>query len=90
MHMKKPGIEGTTLYPQKYVFLEPARLWVVHPLEDDMQLMGYGIGETIEVLEPSVQLLIASHEEKEFLELADGSIAYKCGEWPTVSKLNVS
>lgn len=87
MHLKKAGVPGTTMHPAKYVFLEPARLWVVHPDDDDMQLIGYGIGEIIEVMEPAVQYLVAIHDEKEFLELADGSIAYKHGnDWPTVGR----
>lgn len=61
---------GTSLHAIKYVFLKPARLTIRNG--EDHTVYGYGIGEQIEVLEPSMQYLVAGGVKLEQIPLADG------------------
>lgn len=72
MLYKKSCPEGTPLTPVTYQFLEPTRMRV-RQKDGTTILMGYGIGELIEVLEPQVQYLIVNHEILDTIPLADGS-----------------
>ena len=72
MYYKKHASEGSHLVPIVYRFLEPIKAKVRHP-DGTVILIGYGIGDKIEVLEPDVQLLLALHEKLTEIPLADGS-----------------
>jgi hypothetical protein len=90
VHIKKRGVPGTTMYAQRYVFLEPSRLWIVYPEDLRVELVGYGIGDTIDVMEPEIQDLGCSYEEKDFLELEGGGNAYtyrSTDDWPVVGRV---
>ena len=78
MIAKKSAPPGAKLVPHTYSFLKPAQLRI---RKDGVErLVGYGIGEQISVLEPSIQFLVASHEMLEEVPLEDGSFVV---EWPS-------
>lgn len=78
MIMIRPAPPGAKLVPTPYSFLKPARLRI-RDVDGVETLVGYGIGERIEVLEPGVQFLITSHEAHKEIPLADGGFIV---EWP--------
>ena len=64
--------EGTKMVPITYSFLEPAQ--VRKRLPDGTEvLMGYGIGDKIEVLEPTWWHPIVCFDKLKEIPLADGS-----------------
>lgn len=66
---------GTQMGIVKYMFLETARLTAISP--DGVEvLMGYGIGDIIEVIEPRTTFLIAGMELDE-ITLKDGTLLKK-------------
>lgn len=69
---------GASLTSVPYSFLKPARLLIRNAASTE-SLIGYGIGEKINVLEPSVQYLIASHRLHVEIPLANGGFII---EWP--------
>ena len=68
----------TSMTGIKYSFLKPARLRIRNEAGAE-SLVGYGVGEHIEVLAPAVQYLVCSYEKKKEIALADGSFVI---EWP--------
>lgn len=76
MILRKHCHPGTSLTDITYSFLKPARL-LIRNQDGTEVLTGYGIGEHITVLEPSVQLLICSNEQLEQIPLADGRMIVK-------------
>jgi hypothetical protein len=79
MIAKKSAPPGAKLVPHEYSFLKPAKLRIRN-VDGTERLVGYGIGERISVLEPSIQFLVASHEMLEEVPLEDGSFIV---EWPS-------
>lgn len=79
----KPNAVGATCYNKAYMFQQPAQLWVVNP-EGVGTLMGYGIGDIIEVVSPVLETLQCRHVEVDFVVLADGSKLLKPHVWPDV------
>lgn len=65
-----PG--GRGFRPVKYMFLTPERLTVIKPDGEKVD-MGYGIGDIIEVIEPSFQYCIMG-EETDCVPLKGGSV----------------
>ena len=63
---------NTKYVPTGYQLLEPVRLRVRRP-DGRVDLMGYGIGEVLEVLEPELQYAVVCHRRREEIALADGS-----------------
>lgn len=60
------------LVPTTYQFLAPTRMRVRRPC-GKVELMGYGIGETLEVMEPATQYLIPCYDLLKEIPLTDGS-----------------
>lgn len=63
----------TDYIPVTYQFLEPVRLRIHDPNTNQVTLMGYGIGDCVDVLEPRMQYLVPSVKRREKIALADGS-----------------
>lgn len=83
MHLVCHGVPGSPVFAKTYVFLKPGRLLVSTEIGGETTLMGYGIGDRIKVLEPRLQYMIIKYKEKPYLELADGTFAYKADDnWP--------
>ena len=82
MMYKKPAPPNATMVPTPYEFCEPVKLKIRKPDGTEI-LMGYGIGEKIEVLEPHMQFCIPSHEKWKEIPLADGSFVI---EYPSNMK----
>jgi hypothetical protein len=75
MRTIKTGPEPHVMVPVTYEFLEPARLHIRYP-NGYVKLLGFGIGEKIQVLEPCVQWgSDGIHTE---IPLADGSHILDC------------
>jgi hypothetical protein len=70
MHPEHPP--DATYVPVTYQFLEPVRLRIQRP-DGRVDLMGFGIGETIDVMEPAIQYCIPPRRRKESVALSDGS-----------------
>jgi hypothetical protein len=70
MHNEHPP--DATYVPVTYQFLEPVRLRIQRP-DGRVELIGYGIGETIDVMEPGVQYCIPPTRRLVSIPLADGS-----------------
>ena len=79
MIIEKQCPPGTKLTPVKYSFLKPARLRI-RDVNGFERLIGYGVGEQVEVMEPSVVFLIMNYDVKETILLSDGSVIV---EWPS-------
>lgn len=78
MFVKQSYPEGTSWIPHTYSFLKPARIKIRRP--DGLEvLMGYGIGEQIDVLQPSCTYLVCSYEPVDEVPLPDGGAII---EWP--------
>lgn len=78
MITKLAAPEDAKLIPTSYSFLAPARLRI-RDASGVETLVGYGIGEKIQVLEPDIQLLVCSHEEHDEIPLTNGVFII---EWP--------
>lgn len=74
--MKPSPVPDTKYWNAPYMFQKPCKLLLEKP-DGSKVVMGYGTGDTIEVVQPEVVYLIASHEELEFIVLSDGSKAFK-------------
>jgi len=72
MLYKKRCPEDTPVIPVIYEFLEPVRIRIRKP-DGSIVLMGYGIGERVQVLEPRIQFAVVCHERLIEIPLADGS-----------------
>lgn len=70
MHNEHPP--GMEYIPIKYQFLAPARLRIQKP-DGTTDLVGFGIGETIDVMEPAIQYLIPPHRYRETIPLPGGA-----------------
>lgn len=70
--------EGVSMVPMLYSFLKPARLRI-RDKDGKVSLIGYGIGEQIQIMEPVVQYLVASHELYKEIPLTDNQFVV---EWP--------
>lgn len=62
----------TPLYPKKYKVIEPIKLRIRKP-DGSTVLMGYGIGDVIEVMEYEAILLIPGIIKRKEIPLSDGS-----------------
>lgn len=71
--MKCPYRPGTPFAARKYTFVEPCKLRIRRE-DGRVDLIGYGIGESIAVLEPEIQLLVVPHEKLKEIPMADGSV----------------
>ena len=89
MFMKPNAAPGTRYWNAPYMFQKPCKLLLEHP-DGSRVVMGYGVGDVIKVVSPAVQTLQACHEELEFLELPDGSKAFKIEGEDYVAKLDYS
>jgi hypothetical protein len=72
MFYKKPAVRGAKLIAFTYQFLEPC-LVKKQEVDGTINLVRYGIGDKIEIMEPDAQLLIALYEKAEEIPLIDGS-----------------
>lgn len=80
MFTKKSAPPDSPLTVVTYELLEPAEMLVERP--DGLQvLMGYGIGEKLQVIEPQIQNLVYTTEQKDYVLLADGT---KIIRWPRI------
>jgi hypothetical protein len=70
---KIPCPPDSRLVPVKYSFLKPQMVRTISPSGLNV-LMGYGIGDIIEVMEPNIQYLIVPREKLEKIELTDGTV----------------
>jgi hypothetical protein len=68
----KPAPEDTKLCPVKYRLLEPIRVTIRRP-DGRTELVGFGIGEVLEVMEPYIQYLVACYDRLTEIPLSDGS-----------------
>ena len=70
--------ESTELVPIKYRVLVPGMMVICNNAEYGNMLYGFGIGDIIEVMEPSITLPVASYETYDTIPLKDGTsiIAY--------------
>lgn len=71
MHIKHTPAPGTGLIPVKYRFRKPARLRIRRK-DGRVVMEGFGIGETIAVMEPRVRLLVASYERLKEIPMPGG------------------
>lgn len=74
IHFRKHADEGVPLVPISYQFVKPTQMRVRFP-GGSTQLIGYGIGDIIQVLEPETQWLIgySSRDRLTEIPLANGS-----------------
>ena len=72
MFYKKIAGRGAKLTAFSYQFLEPC-LVKKQEVDGTINLVRYGIGDKIEVMEPDSQLLIALNEKAKEILLVDGS-----------------
>lgn len=80
MNLYLPHPPGTKFSPVIYTFLNPCRM-KIRKLNGTEILMGYGIGDTIEVMEPIIQYLVCSHKKLKEIPMSDGSAVI---EFPNV------
>lgn len=73
MFMKYQCPPGSKLFAKKYRFLKPARLRIRRP-NGMVVLEGFGIGETIEVMEYDVRYLVACHEKLDEILMSNGNV----------------
>lgn len=73
MNMKFPCPEGARMVQHGYRFLKPFQARLRHP-DGSTELIGYGIGDYVEVLVPETEwLLIIPRERLVEIPLANGS-----------------
>lgn len=72
MIYRTPCPEGTPLIPVAYSFLEPCKVKVRNP-DGTVQLIGFGIGDQVQVLEPAMTFLVCSNDRLKEIPLANGS-----------------
>lgn len=72
MIYRKPCPPDTPFVPMPYTFLAPARIRLRRP-DGLTVLMGYGIGDIVDVLQPEVQFCIVCQDRLLEIPLADGS-----------------
>lgn len=64
--------ENTKIVAVPYRVLTPVRMTLAMP-DGSHVIMGYGIGDIIEVMEPAIQYANCRHEELKEIPLSDGS-----------------
>ena len=74
----QPHPEGASYYAVTYSFTRPAQLRIRRP-DGKEELMGYGVGEKVKVMEPSFTYSIPPSRMKEEVLLEDGSVIFA---WP--------
>jgi hypothetical protein len=78
MFIKHCHPDDTPFVTKKYQLLEATEM--VMQMPDGRQVLhGFGVGEVLEVMEPRVINLVYTTEQKQFIELADGS---RIVSWP--------
>ena len=65
--------EGTKFTPHTFSFLAPARLKIRRP-DGSIETVGYGIGEQIQVMQPSLRYPVGGAKALTEVPLADGSV----------------
>lgn len=79
--------DNTKCWNAPYMFQAPAKLMVVGPDGGDAVLIGYGIGDIIEIVSPCVETLQCRNGEVDFVTLSDGSKILKPdGAWPDIKR----
>lgn len=75
---EKPAPPDAKTVPVQYRFRKPAKLRVLRP--DGLTVLeGFGVGETITIMEPDVQLLISAYTKLASIPMPDGASVV---EWP--------
>lgn len=78
MFIKDCYPKDTPFVAKRYQLLEATEMVLQMP-DGSQVLHGFGIGEVLEVMEPRIINLVYTSEQKEFIELSDGS---RIVSWP--------